>query len=688
LFAIQRVSLLAYMYGWPVRLITFTAENFRRFVKPTSIKLHADLIALIGPNEAGKSSILDAIALLSSDAPFARSDGHRRSGVLPVLKWNLQLEDGDKSALGDVPGGAAVERVEVTKTQGGPRVWAFHPKRLKRDRQPRIRLATLIRAFLAAESLDDVPRDPEDDYISRLSTVVDLLERDVEDFSVDDVNQLASTMAQMEAMSLGFEPDDARTDVDPSMSESRLALVEMRRELVTGLQAQVRSEASENPHRAATAILDARLPRVILYESEDRDLRGSYDLNEVAEATPRALGHLCELAGLKLGPLRFEVDHGHRSDVVSRIAAANEALRAVFKQNWNQEKVALQVDMDGHTLSVFALSLSSMDSGVSDLSERSDGMRWFAALLAFVHSAGEAPIILVDEIETHLHYDAQGDLVNFLGRQQFTSKVIYTTHSFGCLPPDIGTGVRLANPVDATTSELVNGFWRHGAGFSPLLTSMGAAAVSFTPSRYAVIAEGPSDAVLLPTLLRQATGRALRFQIVPGAAEVAAARVAGLTAEAGHVVFLVDGDEGGFRNRAKLIEGRVDTESIVVLQSALEMQPFSESGDCDYDADAALESEDLIDPAVYVAAVNEELRCWNDGSAKLTVSDLATNLRTKSLETWCSKNGLIVPDKVAVAERIIDYAAGEDGVQPIFDPARKGLVEQLSEDLMKRLRIP
>lgn len=34
------------------------------------------------------------------------------------------------------------------------------------------------------------------------------------------------------------------------------------------------------------------------------------------------------------------------------------------------------------------------------------------------------------------------------GKKRFAeaAKVIYTTHSFGCLPPDIGTGVRVVEP--------------------------------------------------------------------------------------------------------------------------------------------------------------------------------------------------------------------------------------------------
>jgi predicted ATP-dependent endonuclease of OLD family len=97
-----------------------------------------------------------------------------------------------------------------------------------------------------------------------------------------------------------------------------------------------------------------------------------------------------------------------------------------------------------------------------------------------------------------------------LDRQPIAQQVIYTTHSAGCLPPDIGTGVRPIIPSESGgTSTLSNSFWTEGPGFTPMLLAMGASAAAFAPTRYAVLTEGASDMLLLPTLLREATGRDL-----------------------------------------------------------------------------------------------------------------------------------------------------------------------------------
>lgn len=154
------------------------------------------------------------------------------------------------------------------------------------------------------------------------------------------------------------------------------------------------------------------------------------------------------------------------------------------------------------------------------IAERSDGLRQYVSLLAFatLEKTEQPPILLIDEAEAHLHYDAQADLVQMFARQELATKVIYTTHSVGCLPEDLGTGVRLVEMNSPTTSIIRNWFWETDEpGFSPLLFGIGAKALAFMPVRFALITEGATDIILLPTLFREATGKSsLGFQVVPG----------------------------------------------------------------------------------------------------------------------------------------------------------------------------
>ena len=423
------------------------------------------------------------------------------------------------------------------------------------------------------------------------------------------------------------------------------------------------AEIAPSPLSQTVEALSPRLPQIEFFMADDRDLASQYDLVEVASQPPPALRHLASLAELDLQMLLSEVQTGAIADVGTRRNAANKTLLAAFDQSWNQQGIAVQIEVQGQILHIQATTPE--DSGLSDIAERSDGMRWFAALLAFSHGWKGAPILLVDEIETHLHYDAQADLVAVLSKQRFTSKVIYTTHSFGCLPFDLGTGVRVVQPLDYATSRLENGFWKGGAGFSPLLASMGAAATSFTPTRRALIGEGPSEAILLPTLLRQSSGEPrLGFQVAPGLSGVAAMSVRHLETEAGTVGFLVDGDTGGLSIKDKLLSAGIQEERIVVLRDKDEIP---------------LEIEDFIDPTIYVRAVNEELRCWNEIATEITTADLSQTLSSKAVDSWCRERNLEPPDKTAVAQRVVDFSPE----QSIHASSRQ---EEL-KDLLRQIRL-
>jgi ABC-type sulfate/molybdate transport systems ATPase subunit len=53
--------------------------GFRRFGQASTLNTTGKLVAILGPNEAGKSSLLDAIAMLSHDEAPARGDIARAS---------------------------------------------------------------------------------------------------------------------------------------------------------------------------------------------------------------------------------------------------------------------------------------------------------------------------------------------------------------------------------------------------------------------------------------------------------------------------------------------------------------------------------------------------------------------------------------------------------------------------------
>ena len=195
---------------------------------------------------------------------------------------------------------------------------------------------------------------------------------------------------------------------------------------------------------------------------------------------------------------------------------------------------------------------------------------------------------------------------------------------------------------------------------------MGASAVSFTPSRRAVVGEGACEAILLPTLLRQASGVGrLDFQVVPGLAVVAEVGVAELQTQAGRVAYFVDGDEAGDAILDKLLSGGVDRSSTYMLR----------------DGDESWELEDMVDPHVYVAAVNAQISLWTTLEQPFSTDDLDGRFATKSLADWCEKHRIRRPDKGPVAQRIVEIAASRDVVASDHRSRLAEILDRLNEVL-------
>ncbi len=271
----------------------------------------------------------------------------------------------------------------------------------------------------------------------------------------------------------------------------------------------------------------------------------------------------------------------------------NETLRARLQPMWTQSALTVDLSLNqGGLLEVNIQELDSPDFTVTPIAERSDGLRTFLGLVCFLVAADLdiPPVLLVDEAERNLHYDAQADLIRVLTRDLRVHKVIYTTHSPGCLPMDLGTGIRVVSrdTRDTSASILSNNFWTNEQpGFSHLLFAMGAEAAAFSAFRRAVLAEGVSEMILLPTLLRNATnGSQLDFQVAFGLSNSSAPRA--ISSVALITTFLVDGDASGIMKKKQLERAGVPAGHIFQLPKNKAI-------------------EDLVDRSTYIDTVNEIL---------------------------------------------------------------------------------
>lgn len=620
-------------------LALFSVQNYKRFSDQSSVKTAGKLVAFVGPNEAGKSSILQALQHVNSDLPFDRREHPRRTKKTPFLQWTFDLTKTDYPKDEDdlKYENSTFKRLVVTKDFNG-RSFSLRP----------------FSADVGVD-IDELRRRVAEEFGELEDTETATKYRD----SIPDLfGFLASKTPESET-----EIDKIQIALDELTADEGLSQIRTIRRLLSALQ---RKLDETNTRVRFANFLKGKIPEFILFGSADRDLKSEYDLQECVTETPKALDHLRALANLDLAELLEEVSNGHHADARTRIRHANKKLEGRFTERWKQQGVCLQIDLDDSNIRIFATAPA--DGGLTDIVERSDGMRWFAMLLAFIHGWPETPVLLADEIETHLHYDAQSDIINALGSQNSFGKILYTTHSFACLPNDLGRSVNVVRMTSDLNSSLETGIWKGGAGFTPLMAAMGAAAASFAPSRRVLMGEGPTEAVLLPSLLRSVDGVQLDFQVAPGLANIASSLMPQLANEAPQVAYIVDGDEGGLAIKEKLIANGVAGNKIVELKGL--------KGE-------AMEIEDLVDWPIYITAVRSELEAWNDIVPEIEMEKVST-LRTKSVRKWCEANSLKEPDKVGVAYRVLSAASDSQLVADSMKPFVENLIQQINEALNRR----
>src|SRR6478752_2666220 len=570
-----------------MRLIRANISGYRRLANDCEIRLDTDPICIVGPNAAGKSSFLTALTRLNNEDPFQDNERTRVPNgppMNPQVSARFVLEDEDTALLANIPEAADVTQFVVHKNRHGEIEHEPLPTP-RRDRRKREMALSLLEELANSNwltaveqiepQLDPVPERPIKALLEGAMQAAGSDEdslRDLVEALVAFRERLVMIVREQGEEAAAREADKESGDEEED-GESRIwhdwpSLPKKYEPLDAALHGLIEYERQDHPEWRVIEALQGQVPQFIPFTDLARELGSVYDLGTEEQPSEGAAIHnflaLAETSWAEMLSFMQGGDPGRTEAYEERV---NHLLKQRAALVWEASELRVKVRIDGTTLTLL-LSMQAHD--YITFENHSDGLRQFIALRAFLARVGTKipPIILIDEAETHLHYDAQADLVGVFEEQDDASQIIYTTHSAGCLPRDIGLGIRAIVPEleekengekePGDHSHVINKFWTDGRGYSPLLLAMGAGALAFSATQKAVITEGMSDALLLPTLIREATGKErLPYQAVPSFAEASSQQIRDLDLIASRIAFLADGDEGGKEHVEQLIDNGV-----------------------------------------------------------------------------------------------------------------------------------
>lgn len=553
-----------------MRLTRFRVRLFRNVVDSTEVLVEGDVTSLVGKNESGKSTMLEALRRLNpvdgatfdeqADYPRWLLSRHRRTGAIakarPITAW-YELDDRDRVDLDSLLGpGVASPDLAVVLSRG-----------YDNAEYPSLSGIDAARAVANAEDAADLGQ-----------TTLGLLG------AVSDLDGIAAAVGRARE---GTEDEVVLAELDRLEEE-----LERRGGGKTAIQ-------------AAYDLFYSRLPKYF-YFSDYSMLEGRINLEELARTTDEKPGSssqqtaraLLRLASTTAEDLTGENYEQRKSELEAVAVELTQQVFRYWKQNPN-----LRVDLDVDPVTVTTpvnnqygqtvqqsvvrkwLEIRVLDTRhnyTNNLSQRSSGFRWFFSFLAAFtefEDAEEPVVVLLDEPGLTLHGRAQADFLAFINERLAPAvQVLYTTHSPFMIETSRMDRVRI---VEDKGPDL-------GAVVSKESLSVGSdslfpiqAALGYDVAQHLFIGdmnllvEGPSDLIYLDVMSRhlQTLGRDHldpRWRILPaGSASNIPAFVTLIGRDLDVTVLVDSGNEGAGRLQAAMAAGRVDSKRLVSVGTVI-----------------------------------------------------------------------------------------------------------------------
>lgn len=552
-----------------MKLTSFRVRRYKNVLDSTDVPVEHDVTALVGMNESGKSTMIDALYRLNPvyGDEFVERDDY------PRWRWK---RDGRKEDL------SKVSPIEATFQLSEDDLQALH-QALGTD-------VVAVDTVTAGRSYSgDLWVQVEVDEPRFLSNVLDgHPEREALMAEHENVASLKEALTAESAVEATIEEDPAEADSLRQASASAEAL--------RTINALIGKD--DDPRVLARKIVRARMPKFFRFASY-QNLEGRVDvasLRTAADEHPGASAKQTARALLLLADTDVDsiTDDEFESSTAELEAVSNDLSREMAEYWSTNPELRIKVAVEPETVSnpqgqtsvVRYLNFRVEDRKhefTNNFSLRSSGYQWFFSFLAAFsefEDRGDDVVILLDEPALTLHAKAQRDFLRFINdRLAPVGQVLYTTHSPFMVDEiervrvveDRGDEVGSVTSSDALEVGEDSAF--------PLQAALGydLAQNLFIGERNLLV-EGPSDLAYLDVIgrhLREQGREALdeRWRILPAGGSANIPAFVSLLGQKVSVAVLLDsGTEGAGRVEAAITANKISGKRVIFVGSVLDQK--------------------------------------------------------------------------------------------------------------------
>lgn len=580
-----------------MKLTKFRVENFRSIEASGEVDI-AEITALVGRNESGKSNLLLALASLNppgglkplnpvKDFPRSRKLQDCNDQTHVVWTW-WTLEKDETEAIKEL---IDFELKTVAVGRGyGPKMWVD---------------------FLVKPA----PHDPAKDATT-LKRLKPVLSAKWKKFEEAHATAAATAWAELEAA--GAQKDWAKATtaaaqkLRDTLGAAEYILTEKEDEMLREIEVEAEriTNFATNSEKARETIR-SWVPTFI-YISDFPELAGHQNLDEFVnkrgqnpslkerEDNFEKLAKVASFDPTTLNNIRN--DHEQRGQLLNR---AGNQVTAEIRRLWKDRPLLVRFNIDGPHLAILVSDPNSTYPVEVNLDERSRGFRWFFAFfISFSADTqggdAEGAVLLLDEPGLYLHAKSQENLLQHL-RTDYDNQIIYTTHSPFMVPKDAIESVRTVNIDEKKGTTVTNVPSGDSRTLFPLQAALGySLSQTLFVGHSNLVVEGVTDFWILSSVNTyfQSEGKPAlpeELTITPsGGAGKVPYMAALLVSEETNVVVLLDDDRAGRDAQKELVGNKLLRDTAVMfVTDGLNPKPT--------EADI----EDLIDPAVYTTLVND-----------------------------------------------------------------------------------
>lgn len=496
-----------------MKLKSFRIQNFRSVIDSTEIRV-ADVTVLIGPNQSGKSSILQGLDKLSFDAKFSDFDLTQLHGInkryvdgelsapqLPIVSAIFDISEEERNQLREVFPEVEDAPTELTITKTYDNWFRFSIA----GKQVEFPSRTIVEAGKTSllQKLQEIDswarqqhlnRSPNQQHQQAFNTAIEAVR----------------TSLSEPAFKGGTPP--ALDSIKPklgSLVESRFD-EQFKKELTQRISDLEKIAENSFPLTARESRLYEyflkHIPRTVYFKTYERlDDEATLDELEQSAERFRTFRNLLKIADLRVQSLRALTNEMQKHPYVE---AASGRVTKLLRSAWGQEQLELEMRLSGNRLTVFTKDSLAVETLLPP-SSGSEGFQWWLSFYihfgASTESEYKRAILLLDDPGVYLHPTAHRDLLK-LFEEYLTHDVttIYTTQIPFLIPRNRLSRIRLVTKDKSGASCVEEKFYR-GQDTDVLAPIRAALGITLGDSLFAgevtFVVEGLSDRILLTAIL-------------------------------------------------------------------------------------------------------------------------------------------------------------------------------------------